>query len=195
MSSPCAESVLAIGMITCDRRGFDVGSAVKHLRWGGFEGLIHVFCEPGTPEISAIADVVVHRNETRLGCIGNWRHCLAWLLGHTAAAMAWEDDVEYCRGAHNAWEGSLHQIRQVGFWSFYTPRRDRNLVSAGSGWFAANQGRDAWGTQAPSSTPGSTLLTRRSSSTAPAASIRRSERPIRLARVLRKSRPRTWTCA
>ncbi|MBI1349376.1 hypothetical protein GC163_24175 [bacterium] len=35
----------------------------------------------------------------------------------------------------------------VGFWSLYTPRRDRPLVGHQPGWVAANRGRDAWGTQ------------------------------------------------
>jgi hypothetical protein len=137
-------------MITCNRPGFDAASAVERLRFGGFSELIHVFCEPGTPGIAPIPDVVVHRNEIRLGAIGNWKCCLAWLVEHTAAAylMVFEDDVEFCRGARDAWVSSLGELREVGYWSFYTPRRDRGLVSAKLGWVASNRGRDTWGTQA-----------------------------------------------
>jgi hypothetical protein len=150
MSCAHEDGLLSIGMITCDRPGLDVGSAMERLRFGGFSELVHVFCEPGTPEIPATREVVIHRNETRLGCIGNWKHCLGWLLEHSAAdyVLVCEDDVEFCRGAREAWERSLGQFRTVGYWSFYTPRRDENLVSARHGWVVSNRGRDAWGTQA-----------------------------------------------
>jgi hypothetical protein len=62
--------------------------------------------------------------------------------------MVCEDDVDYCRGARKAWKQSLGRLDPVGFWSLYTPRRDRGLVGGGRGWVAANRGRDAWGTQA-----------------------------------------------
>lgn len=74
--------MLAIGMITCQRRDIDVQNAIEQLRGSGFSELLHLFCEPGTPEIGLIADVVVHRNSTRRGVLGNWSYCLSWLLNH-----------------------------------------------------------------------------------------------------------------
>ena len=61
--------------------------------------------------------------------------------------MVCEDDVAYCRGARSAWERSVGLLNSVGFWSLYTPRRDRELVGHSSGWVASNRGRDTWGTQ------------------------------------------------
>jgi len=142
--------MLAIAMITCDRPNINVHRAIEELRWGGFDELLHLFCEPGTPAIRPLAGVAVHRNETRRGVLGNWKHALHWLIEHTTAdfLMICEDDVAYCQGARAAWEASLNPCGQVGFWSLYTPARDRCLVSSKKGWVASNRGRDAWGTQA-----------------------------------------------
>jgi len=142
--------MLAIGMITCHRPNVDVHEAVGQLRWGGFEDVLHLFCEPGTPELRPLPDVVVHHNERRRGVLGNWAHCLAWLLDHTSAEylMVCEDDVAYARGARRAWHEALGAFDRVGFWSLYTPRRDQTLVGHNQGWVASNRGRDSWGTQA-----------------------------------------------
>jgi hypothetical protein len=142
--------MLAIGMITCHRPNVDVHDAIAQLRWGGFDEPLHLFCEPGTPSLRPLPGVIVHRNETRLGVLGNWSHCLAWLLDHTTAdhLLVCEDDVAYARGARTAWEKSLSEIDRVGYWSLYTPRRDQGLVGDRQGWVGSNRGRDAWGTQA-----------------------------------------------
>jgi hypothetical protein len=141
--------MLAIGMITCHRPKVDVHEAIEQLRWGGFEEQVHLFCEPGTPEIRPLFGVIVHHNEKRLGVLGNWAHCLAWLLNHTTAEylMVCEDDVAYARGARMAWLRALGDFDRVGFWSLYTPQRDRQLVGHKAGWVASNRGRDNWGTQ------------------------------------------------
>lgn len=143
-------SHLSLGLITCYRPGLDVRASVSALRRGGFDGPLHLFCEPGTPDVAPVRDVITHRNPTRLGVLGNWRHCLAWLLEHAAAEylLVCEDDVAYCPGARDAWARSLSRVGPVGFWSLYTPRRDRDLMGGSRGWVAANRGRDAWGTQA-----------------------------------------------
>ena len=140
---------LAIGMIACHRPNHDVHEAIAQLRIGGFNGLVHLFCEPGMPELRPMARVVVHRNPVQRGVIGNWSHCLRWLVDHTSAdfLMVCEDDVEYCRGARTAWENSACELKLVGFWSLYTPHRDRELVGHAPGWVASNRGRDTWGTQ------------------------------------------------
>ena len=142
--------MLAIGMITCHRPNIDVHATIEQLRHGGFDEELHLFCEPGTPVIRPLSGVVVHGNASRLGCIGNWTHCLAWLLEHTSAEylMVSEDDVAYCRGARDAWERGRNQYDRVGFWSLYTPKRDQGLVGHTHGWVASNRGRDTWGTQA-----------------------------------------------
>lgn len=141
--------MLAIGMITCPRPDIDVCEAIRQLRWGGFCEPVHLFCEPGTPEVPFPPDVVVHHNPERRGVLGNWRHGLAWLRDHTTAdhLMVCEDDVAYARDARTAWLTALGTVGPVGFWSLYTPRRDRPLVGHTQGWVASNRGRDTWGTQ------------------------------------------------
>jgi len=140
---------LAIGMIACERPTLDVHAAIDQLRFGGFDDLVHLFCEPGMPPLRPMARVIEHHNPVRRGVMGNWSYCLRWLLEHTSAdyLMVCEDDVEYCRGARDAWERSTSVLSQVGYWSLYTPRRDRELVCKSEGWTASNRGRDTWGTQ------------------------------------------------
>src|SRR5262249_48806217 len=142
---------LAIGIITSPRPEIDVRDAIDQLRKAGFGEPIHLFCEPGM-ELDPLPDVTLHRNEKQLGVLGNWRHCLEWLFTETTAdyLMVGEDDVRYCRGARTAWEAAaaLHERDHVGFWSLYTPVRDRHHVGDERGWSACNRGRDAWGTQA-----------------------------------------------
>jgi hypothetical protein len=140
---------LAIGMIACPRPNVDVCQAIDQLRRGGFSELLQLFCEPGMADLPPLREVVVHHNPVRRGVLGNWRYALEWLVEYTSAEllMVCEDDVAYCRGARAAWEAAT-DANPVGFWSLYTPERDRPLVGDGQGWHAANRGRDAWGTQA-----------------------------------------------
>lgn len=141
---------LAIGMIACERPQVDVHEAIAQLRQGGFEGLVHLFCEPGLATLRPMPRVIVHRNPVRRGVMGNWSWCLRWLLEHTSAEflMVCEDDVAYCRGAYGAWAAGARCLTGVGYWSLYTPRRDKGLVGHQAGWVASNRGRDSWGTQA-----------------------------------------------
>jgi hypothetical protein len=137
-------------MIAAPRAGIDVHEAVDQLRRGGFREVLHLFCEPGMGHIRPLPRVVVHRNPIRRGMVGNWRRCLEWLVEHTSAEflMVCEDDVRFCRGARAAWEAVVDPSAEVGFWSLYTPARDRPLVGDTPGWSMSNRGRDAWGTQA-----------------------------------------------
>jgi len=141
---------LAIGMITSPRHNLDPNSSISELRSGGFLEPVHVFCEPGTPEIHSDDTVVVHRNASRRGVVGNWSHCLRWLYDNSCAShlLVVEDDVVFCGGARSALEHGLASIGTFGFLSLYTPKRDAGLVGHGIGWMLANRGRDAWGTQA-----------------------------------------------
>ena len=141
---------LAIGLITCRRTNVDVHDTVAQLRRAGFPELLHMFCEPGTPPIRHLPRLVVHQNDRKLGCVGNWAHCLRWLWNHTSAEyiLICEDDIAFCQGARAALNIGLHSFDRVGFWSLYTPQRDEGLVGHQYGWVAANRGRDAWGTQA-----------------------------------------------
>ncbi len=141
---------LTVGMITCSRPIIDVHDSINRLRSGGFGDLVHLFCEPGTPTLRPMPRVIVHHNPVRRGMVGNWAYSLRWLVEHTQAdfLMICEDDVAFCRGARDAWNSSIDQLGPVGFWSLYTPRRDRELVRQSRGWVASNRGRDTWGTQA-----------------------------------------------
>lgn len=144
------KSTLAVGMITCSRADHDVHAAIERLRGGGFDDLLHLFCEPGTPEVRPSPSLVVHNNESRYGVLGNWRHCLTWLYEHSSAdyLMVSEDDVAYCRGARAAWEEARYRSDRVGFWSLYTAKRYQSLMGGEQGWMSLNLGRETWGTQA-----------------------------------------------
>ena len=141
---------LAIAMIACSRPELDIQEAVRQVRNGGFGETLHLFCEPGMAELEPLQDVAIHRNASRLGVLGNWHNSLRWLVDHTDAdyLMICEDDVAYCRGARSTWAAAVEIADRVGFWSLYTPVRDRCLVGHTLGWTASNRGRDTWGTQA-----------------------------------------------
>jgi GR25 family glycosyltransferase involved in LPS biosynthesis len=147
---PSTNSSLALGMITCARPQIDVHDTINELRSAAFAEPLHLFCEPSSPPIRDLPGVVVHQNEIRRGCVGNWAHCLKWLIQQTSADyfLISEDDVAYCQGAREALEHGIAEYSHVGFWSLYTPVRDRGLVGHKAGWVEANRGRDAWGTQA-----------------------------------------------
>jgi predicted O-methyltransferase YrrM len=142
--------MFAVGMITCARPEIGAARAIVELRYAGFDEEVHLFCEPGTPDPGDLPGVTIHRNSTRLGVVGNWARCLAWLIDNTPAdhVLVCEDDVAFCRGARRALEEAISSTGSVGFWSLYTPRRDRSLVGHRRGWVVSNRGRDAWGTQA-----------------------------------------------
>ncbi len=141
---------VATGMITAPRPDIVIRDSVDRLRRGGFAEELHLFCEPGVGDIGDLVNVTVHRNDVRLGVIGNWTNCLAWLLEHTTAEyfLICEDDVEFSRGARAALMRGIDENRRAGFFSLYTPVRDQGLVSHRRGWVASNRGRDTWGTQA-----------------------------------------------
>jgi hypothetical protein len=140
--------MLAIGMITCPRPGIDVHESINQLRRGGFRETVHLFCEPGTPELRPLPNVIIHRNPVRLGVVGNWSHCLQWLVEHTSAdfLMVCEDDVIYATGARTALDSDLEAAKDVGYWSLYTAQRDAFLTEGRRGWIAWNRGHDNWGT-------------------------------------------------
>jgi len=110
---------------------------------------LHLFCEPGTPLDVDIDSVVFHKNDERRGALGNWRHCLRWLREHCNAdyLLVCEDDVEYCRGAKSSLFQGLEALRNFGFLSLYTPKRDAPSHTVEEGWFEANFGRRACGAQ------------------------------------------------
>lgn len=144
------ESVLTVGVITTPRNDTTVSLTLSELRRGGFDELVHVFCEPGTISDAPIASVEFHLNAERLGALGNWAHCLHWLYGNTKTdyLMICEDDVAYCRGAKQALLDGLKTFNRFGFLSLYTPKRDAPHSGPSGNWFQANHGRKAWGTQA-----------------------------------------------
>lgn len=142
--------MIALGMITTPRPGLDVHDSIDHLRRGGFVGPIHLFCEPTTPPLRPMDQVVVHRNPVQRGCVGNWALCLQWLIDHTSAThfLICEDDVRYCQGAATALNQAINQFPVFGFISLYTPKYNSQWMGDSLGWIKLDRARDIWGTQA-----------------------------------------------
>jgi hypothetical protein len=143
------ESAFAIGVITTPRGHLNETRVISELREGGFDETVHVFCEPGAAGFDDTASVETHVNVERLGALGNWAHCLRWLYDNVESdyLLISEDDVEYCRGAKTALLSGLRVFRNFGFLSLYTPKRDALHAGQCEGWFQANHGRKACGTQ------------------------------------------------
>ncbi len=112
--------------------------------------MLHLFCEPSTPPVRPMPQVVVHRNPVQRGCIGNWAFCLRWLVEHSPAShfLICEDDVSYCRGARLGLERALQEYEDFGFVSLYTPKRHSQWMANMHGWVELTHGYDIWGTQA-----------------------------------------------
>ncbi len=140
--------MLALGMITSPRTGIDVQVSISELRNGGFSEPLHLFCEPGTPQLEATEALIVHRNDNQRGVIGNWLHCLRWLCEHTTSHYVGvvEDDVIFAPCARRVLAQGWESIAHFGYLSGYTPRRDAPLMQGRTGWVELNRGRDTWGT-------------------------------------------------
>jgi glycosyltransferase involved in cell wall biosynthesis len=142
---------IAIGIITCNRAESGLRLACEQLRRAGFYEPIHIFCEPDSAVIPAERGLNVHVNNVRLGNVGNWVHCLRFLTEHTNAEfiLVCEDDIAVSQNAKTLLESQLHHLPdEIGFWSLYTPSRDRDLFQGETGWVQLNRGWEAWGTQA-----------------------------------------------
>lgn len=142
--------MLAIGMIAAPR-DLDLNQAIDELGRAGFYEPIHVFCEPGVRPIRSRHPTIRHNNELRRGVMGNWRHCLAWLLDNTNEPylLVCEDDVVYNARARAMLNSFLSRYPDgFGYASLYTPSRDLDLAAGRLGWLSWNRGRDTWGTLA-----------------------------------------------
>jgi hypothetical protein len=69
--------MLSMGMITAARPGIDAHDSIDRLRHGGFDGVLHLFCEPSAPPVRPLPRVIVHRNTIQRGVLGNWAY---WLI-------------------------------------------------------------------------------------------------------------------
>jgi len=140
--------MFALGMITAPRYGLNVNESIAEFRRGGFSEPLHIFCEPGTERIAITDQVVVHRNATIQGVVGNWTQCLRWLHANTSSSylIVAEDDVIYCPSARRTLQHGIERISLFGYLSAYNPRRNEPLMLGRKGWVELNRGRDSWGT-------------------------------------------------
>ena len=142
--------VIAVGMITCPRPGIRLSESIERLVRGGFGQKVNVFCEPGEVEDNLGPAVSIHRNDSRLGVLGNWIHCLTWLYENTDAEflLVCEDDVDLARGAHHALTLGMRQYDQCGFFSLFTPFRNASILGSRHGWVPCTSEADIWGSLA-----------------------------------------------
>lgn len=144
--------MLAIAMITAPRPVETASDTIAELRFGGFDQTIHVFAEPGSPDL-AVGNVVVTPNEHRLGNWRNWWRAAVSMLDHTDAPfiLICEDDLQLAR---NAATGLYHAMATLplhdwGYASLYLSTRNapQNGESK-NGWIDLDLGGRAWGSLA-----------------------------------------------
>lgn len=124
---------LAMGVITAPRikdtaKRMLLGlKTVKHI-----PKKIHVFAEPNAP----VPDdnlLVVHQNETQLGCFKNFYHTHKWLLENTACdyILVLADDVKYkSTFIQKAFEHIQQiNIERMGYLALYTPSGMRQFFN------------------------------------------------------------------
>jgi hypothetical protein len=142
--------MISVGMISAVREDVELTQSFVHLRYGGFDGVVHRFCEPGVPAVELASEVVRHDNEVQRGVLGNWVHCCRWLVENTSSdyVLVCEDDVAYCRGAKQALCNLLFQHHAFGFASLYTARGESERLSQRTGWIEYNRGWSTYGSQA-----------------------------------------------
>ena len=139
----------AIAMIACPRECMTTNEAVAQLRVGGFAETVHVFVEPGT-KVKSEKGLIIHRNKKRLGGQHNWRQALTFMAKELKAEnlLMVEDDVEYCKGAHDATALYFaNRNEPYGYLSLHAPVREKAFFAKARGWTPVRP-RRIWGTQA-----------------------------------------------
>lgn len=126
---------IALGITTSPRQKDYLTDSIRSLRSAGFDELVHLFAEPGTPECD-LAGTRTIVNPRRLGCAGNWKNALASLLAERPADwyLLLQDDVVWRPNSKEVLVAEMQTgARGIGFLSAYTspamvPRRPA------SGW-------------------------------------------------------------
>lgn len=137
--------MVEVAIITAPRQQPTIGQSIKALRYGGHDGVIHVFAEPGSVDPGQDG-VEWHQNEETLGCFGNYHHALSWLVenktGPYVAVLS--DDFTYKR---NCFKQMPLPQRTMGYLALYTPTGMRSMIGRRRGELTVvNRGwGNAWG--------------------------------------------------
>jgi hypothetical protein len=138
-------------MTTAPRRVPTFPHALSSLREAGFNGRVDVFAEPGTWDQvprSKDALAVTHDHAVTLGCFGNWRRAITYLLAwyEDPWLLVVQDDAIWASGSANKLraEAAVQRDLRTGFLSPYVTSKD---VPSGSveGWNECRSGWYFWG--------------------------------------------------
>lgn len=142
---------LAIGMTLAPRRAITVNTTVKSLREAGFNEMVRVFGEPGSPspqqDTSTGRGIKLFHNKKKLGAFKNFFNALSSIVESTNAEyiLMIQDDVIFNARTRKIWENALG-FRRVGCWNFFLARHHRMLAKKnGKSWHSYNERPCLWG--------------------------------------------------
>lgn len=141
-----ATPILTIAMTTAPRRAPTLTRALTSLREAGFGEIVHLFAEPGTfDQTPRPIDerTIVSEHVSTLGCFGNWKHAITYLLAATSAQwlLVVQDDAIWAAGSADALRAELatRKNQRIGFLSPYVTESDVP-VGAADGWIECRSG-------------------------------------------------------
>ncbi len=160
-----AHSTIAVGVTTCARKDPYIYRSLNSFRSAGFSEALHIFCEPGSDDLSEVDNHIRVEAETQLGAFPNWKRGMQYLLDNTDDPwiMMLQDDVIWTADAAAILYESVDAAdpAEIGFLSPYASAamvgkehkaghgKDRNRPCPGlvSQWIDAahGKGKGFWG--------------------------------------------------
>ena len=132
-----------IAVITAPRKQPTLKKSIHAIRYGGYDGLIHLFNEPGV-DPTVMPGVSNHNNHTTLGCFGNYAKALEYMAANSAHKYicVLSDDFIYKLKVFEQLPEMMEQLSNLGYVALYTPQGMRHLMGKKRTWQMINKG---WG--------------------------------------------------
>ena len=125
-------------IITAPRERETVTKSLLSLRISGVTQAVHLFAEPGSHTLNG---VVLHQNEQRLGCFGNYARVLETMSAETPYICILSDDFIYRKDLMQIIENIPDE--KFGFASLYTVENyNMHIPPEDHGWHCLDLG---WG--------------------------------------------------
>lgn len=140
--------MIELAVITAPRMHPTINQSLKAIRYGGYNGKIHIFAEPDIDLLYLDPLFSVHRNETKLGCFGNYNRALTWMVENSEAEYiaVLGDDFDWKRATFIMAEQAVKRLNKLGYAALYTPQGVGIRWKLQGGWQEINLGwGNTWG--------------------------------------------------